>query len=136
MDDADTLIVGGGSAGSVLAARLSEDVGRRVNMRIHETGDRAYRRWWGWEESNLREYLTGADNCRQPGTADDRSPSFEQCAASCMTVLHVAIIGAANVYPPGHTRPSAAISEFPSRDIGPAHCDPPLLSPKRSALQE
>jgi hypothetical protein len=26
----------------------------------------------------LREYLAGADNCRQPRTADDRNPSFEQ----------------------------------------------------------
>src|SRR6266849_3124249 len=105
-------------------------------MRIHETGDRAHRPWWGWEDPNLREYLAGADNCGQPGTADDRNPSFEQRASSCMTVLHMGVMGAANVDPSGHTRPSAAIREFPSRDIGPAHCDPPSLSPRRSALEK
>jgi hypothetical protein len=105
-------------------------------MRIHETGDRAHRRRRGWKDADLREYLAGADNCRQPGTADDRNPSFEQRASSCMTVLHMAVMDAANVDPSGHTRPSAAISEFPSRDMGPAHCDPPLLSPTHSALQE
>src|SRR6266481_2655664 len=75
-------------------------------------------------DADLREYLAGADNCRQPRTADDRNPSFEQRASSCMTLLHMAVMGAANVDPPGHTRPSAAIREFP------------LLSPTRSALQE
>src|SRR6516164_5992309 len=72
----------------LIVQRPAEDVGRRVNMRIHETRDRADRRRWRWEDSNLREYLAGADNCRQPGTADDRNPSLEQRASSCMTVLH------------------------------------------------
>jgi hypothetical protein len=53
-----------------------------------------------------------------------------------MALLRMGVMGAAHVDPSGHPRPSAAISEFPSREIGPAHCDPPLLSPKRSALQE
>jgi len=34
-------------------------------------------------DADLREYLAGADNCRQPRTADDRNPSFEQRASSC-----------------------------------------------------
>ena len=94
----------------LIVQRPPEDVGRRVNMRIHETGDRAYRRWWGWEDSNLREYLAGADNCRQPRTADDRNPSFEQRASSCMTLLHLAVMGAANVDPP---RAHAAFRSYP-----------------------
>jgi hypothetical protein len=58
----------------LIVQRPPEGVGRRVNMRIHETGNRAHRRWW--EDSNLRECLAGADNARQPGTADDRDPAL------------------------------------------------------------
>ena len=94
----------------LIVQRPPEDVGRRVNMRIHETGDRANRRRWWWEDSNLREYLARVDNCRQPGTADDRNPSFEQRASSCMTLLHMAVMGAANVDPPGA---QAAFRSYP-----------------------
>ena len=94
----------------LIVQRPPEDVGRRVNMRIHETGDRAHRRRRGWKDANLREYLAGADNCRQPRTADDRNPSFEQRASSCMTLLHMAVMGAANVDPPGA---QAAFRSYP-----------------------
>src|SRR5215467_12489164 len=44
----------------LIVQRPPKDVGSCVNMRIHQTGNRAHRRWWGREDSNLRKCLSGA----------------------------------------------------------------------------
>src|SRR5215475_13895424 len=93
-------------------------------MGIHEAGNRAHR--WGRrrKDANLRKYLARVANRRHAGTADDRNSAFEERATTCMGTLRVIAMGAAHVDRSRHARPPAAVGEFPSREIGPAHGSP------------
>src|SRR5262249_28960734 len=54
----------------------TKDVGRGVDVRVHEASDRAHRRRWWRENTHLREYLARVDHGGQTGCAGDRDPSF------------------------------------------------------------
>jgi len=114
VEDRDLLIVEG----------PPENVGRGVDMGIHEAGNRAHRRGRRWKDANLRKYLARIDNRRHAGTADDRNSAFEERAATCVGTLRVLAMGAAHVDRSRHARPPAAVGKFPSREIGPAHRSP------------
>src|SRR5262249_24957719 len=114
IEDRDLLIV----------ERPPENIRRSVDMGIHEAGNRAHRRGRRRKDANLRKYLARVNNCRDAGTADDRNSAFEERAATCMRTLRVLAMGAAQVDRSGYARPPAAIGEFPSREIGPAHRSP------------
>src|SRR5262245_5032134 len=60
IEDRDLLIV----------ERSPENVGRGVDMGIHEARNRAHR--WGrrWKHANLRKYIARVDNRVNAGTAD------------------------------------------------------------------
>src|ERR1700751_2574802 len=93
-------------------------------MGIHEAGNRAHRRRRGRKDANLRKYLARVDNRRHTSTADDRNSPFEERAATCMGTLRVLAMGAAHVDRSRHAGPPAAVGEFLSREIGPAHGSP------------
>src|SRR5215475_9147391 len=114
IEDRDLLIV----------ERPPENVGRGVDMGIHEAGNRAHR--WGRrrKDANLRKYLARVDNRRHADTADNRNSAFEELPATCMGTLRVLAMGAAHVDRSRHARPPAAVGEFPSWEIGPAHRSP------------
>src|SRR5262249_42895947 len=114
IEDRDLLIV----------ERSPENVGRGVDMGIHEARNRAHR--WGrrWKDANLRKYLARVDNRRHAGTADDRNSAFEEHPATCMGTLRVIAMGAAEVDRSRQARPPTAVGEFPSRERGPAHRPP------------
>src|SRR5262249_55493811 len=107
VEDRDLLIV----------ERPSENVGRGVDMGIHEAGNRAHDRGRRRKDANLPKYLGKGDNRRHAGTADDRNSAFEERAATCMGTLRVLAMGAAHVDRSRHARPPAAVAEFPSREI-------------------
>src|SRR6516225_2141028 len=112
----------------LIVQRPPENVGRCVDMRIHEAGDRAHRRWRRRKDSNLRKYFARIDHSRHSGTAHERNSAFEERAAACMSALRSVAMIAADVDRSGQTRPSAAVGEFPSREIGPTHRSPSYVS--------
>jgi len=66
----------------------------------------------GVEDANLANTSRGPTTVPAPH-ADDRNPSFEQRASSCMTLLHMAVMGAATWDPPGHRRlPQLSVSSI------------------------
>jgi hypothetical protein len=111
VDDRDLFIV----------ESAAENVGRCVDVRVHEAGDRAYGRWRWRKHPDLREQLAGIDNCRHAGRADDRNSGFQERAPAWMSAQGLVAVGAADVNRTGGLRPAAAVSEFPPREIGPAH---------------
>ena len=60
----------------LIVQRPPEDVGRRVNMRIHETGDRAHRRRRWWKDADLREYLAGPTTVASPAPPTIATPAL------------------------------------------------------------
>ena len=99
----------------------AEDVGRGVDVRVHEAGDRADFRRRRREDAHLREHLARVNHCRETGCAGDRDPSLEELAARRMMTLCAGVVRAAEVERARHAGPTAAIGELPSRDIGPPH---------------
>src|SRR5262249_25629323 len=113
VEDSDFLIVQG----------PPEDVWCRVDVRVHEPGNWAYRRWRGWKHSNLRQHLARVHHRCKPSAPDNCNPSFEEGAARCRST-HVAVVRAADMDSAACPRPTTTIGEFPSWEIRPAHRSP------------
>jgi hypothetical protein len=115
------------NGGFLIVQSPPEDVGRGVDVSIHKPGDRAYRRWRWWKHPNLCEYLMRVHDSCEPGTADDRNPSFEEGASRCTSTLRVAVVRAADMNRAGCLRSTTTVGELPSRQKGKAHRSPPEL---------
>src|SRR5262249_8233169 len=113
--DCDLLIVHGSP----------ENVGCGVDVRVHEASDRAYGWGWGGEDTDLRQHISRVDYFRETRRPGHCNPGFEEGAPCCLKGRGVAVVGTTDMDCPGHTWPTAAISEFPSWKIGPAHRSPP-----------
>src|SRR5262249_23458521 len=98
-----------------------ENVGRCMDMRVHKAGNRVYRRWRWRKDADPREQLARVDNGRHAGSADDRHPGFEERAPTRLGAQLLVALGATGVDQSGGLGAAAAVSEFPPREIGPAH---------------
>src|SRR5262249_56751672 len=89
----------------------AEYVRCRVDVRIHKARDRAHRRRWGREDSDLREQFARVDDRREPGAADDRNTALEKLAPRSM-VAGMTVMRAAGMDRARHARPAATVGKI------------------------
>ena len=63
----------------------------------------------------------GSTTVAMPAAPTIAIPVFRKRAPACMSAQGLVAVGAADVNRTGGLRPAAAVSEFPPREIGPAH---------------
>src|SRR5215469_3101643 len=107
--------------------RPAEDVGSGVDVRVHETEDRADRRRWRREHPHLGKHFARVNYFSKTGRPNDRDPAPEELATCRMIACSMSIMRTAQMECARHTWPTAAIGELPSRKIRPYHKTPPPL---------
>jgi hypothetical protein len=102
----------------------AKDVGRGVDVRIHQPGNRANRRRWRRKDAALRKHFARIKYHPESGRAGDRNTGLEELPPRSVVARHMIAATAANMGRFGCTRLAATIGEFPSWQIRHTHRSP------------